>query len=194
MIGRTRLIGIRVPAVIGSGAALGMGLALAAVGIGALWQTACRGGDGDRDGAPGPSDRAAIERLHDLYVKAHDAGDVDQLITLFTDDAVVAPADDATLEGKDDIADYFADVFDQTPSTIELDVLETEVHGEWAFERIDATLTMTHSATGEEMEIWSRYLWILRRQPGGEWKIARLLANIDESGDEDEGAESHPET
>jgi uncharacterized protein (TIGR02246 family) len=155
---------------------------------------ACRGGGDRRAGAPGPADRAAIERLHDLFVQAHDHGDVDRLIDLFTDDAVVAPADDATLEGKDDIAGYFEDIFDQTPSTIELDVLETEVHGDWAYERIDATLTMTHSATGEEMEVWARYLWILRRQPGGGWKIARLLANLDESGDEDEGAETHPET
>ncbi len=170
-------------------------VAIAVASLAALGGAACRGGDGDAPaGAPGTADHAAIERLHDQFVEAHDDGDVDRLMELFSDDAVVAPEDDATLEGKDDIAGYFEDVFDQTPSTIELDVLETEVHGDWAFERIDATLTMTHSATGEEMEVWARYFWILRRQPGGGWKISRLIANLDESGDEDDGAETHPET
>jgi uncharacterized protein (TIGR02246 family) len=139
--------------------------------------------------ATGPSsaDLQAIKRLREAFITAYNKRDVDGLVQLFTEDAVFIPADDATCEGRNEIADYLGDIMDEMPATLEFDVQETQVQGSWAFERIDVTLTVNEVASGEEGEIWARYLWVLRRRPGGSWQIARIIYNIDESGDEDEG-------
>jgi uncharacterized protein (TIGR02246 family) len=146
------------------------------------------------DSAPSPADLQAIQRLRDTFASDYNEQNAERLSDLFTEDAVFAPADDATCEGKREIEEFFRDVLDQEPATIELEVRETEVRGDWAFERIDATLTATDSTTGEEYEIWERYFWVLKRQPGGSWRIARALYNIDESEGEDEDTGFQPQT
>jgi len=157
---------------------------------------ACRPAEppGGRMAAPDRADLRAIEALRDAFVKAHNDGDSDRLAGLFSDDAVFIPADDATCEGREEIADYLQSVLEEMPSVLEFDVKETRVLGEWAFERIDATIIVTDPATREEWEVWVRYLWVLKRQPAGNWKIARLIYNIDESDGEGPGAEPQPRT
>ena len=142
--------------------------------------------------APDSADLRAIETLRDAFMKAHNDGDSDRLAELFTEDAVLIPADDATCEGKQEIADYLQGVLEETPSSLEFDVKETRVLGEWAFERIDVTVVEPDPVTREEWEVWARYLWVLKRESAGKWKIARLIYNIDESDDEDPGAEPQP--
>ena len=140
------------------------------------------------------TDLQAIETLRNAFVKAHSDGDADRLADLFTGDAILIPADDATCEGRGEIADYLQSVLDESPSTLEFDVKETQVLGDWAFERIDVTVVLPDPVTREEWEVWARYLWVLKRQPGGQWRIARLIYNIDESGDEEPEAEVQPKT
>ena len=157
---------------------------------GCLAGVACsRHGPAPAEVATSPADLRGITALHEAFISAHNGGDVDRLVGLFTDDAVLMPADEATCEGKDAIGDYLDNALQESPSTIEFDVQETKVLGDWAFEWIDATLTSTDADTGEEVETWARYVWILRRQPDGSWRIARAIDNIDESGDEDDGLE-----
>ena len=172
------------------------GTAVILLAAGLFAGVACRGAEppGGKIAAPDRADLLAIEALRDTFVKAHNDGDSGRLAGLFTDDAVFIPADDATCEGKEEIADYLQSVLEETPSVLEFDVKETRVLGEWAFERIDATIVVTDPATREEWEIWARYLWVLKRQPGGKWKIARLIYNIDESDGEEPGDEPQPRT
>jgi uncharacterized protein (TIGR02246 family) len=144
--------------------------------------------------APREADLQAIKILRDAFVKAHNDGDADRLAELFTDDAILIPADDATCEGREEIADYLQGVLEESPSSLEFEVKETKVLGDWAFERIDATVVVPDPVTREEWEVWARYLWVLKRQPGGQWRIARLITNIDESGDEEPDGEVQPQT
>jgi uncharacterized protein (TIGR02246 family) len=141
-----------------------------------------------------PADLEAIGGLGKAFAKALGDSDAAGLADLFTEDAVLVPVDDATCQGRKEIADYFSDFLDEEPSTLELKVRETEVRGDWAFQWLDATRTTTDSSTGEEGEVWERYFWILRRQPGGNWLISRAIANVDESDDEDEGTDFQPQT
>jgi len=160
-----------------------------------LSMMACRRSEPAREAAATREvDLRAIETLRDAFVKAHNDGSVDRLAELFTDDAILIPADDATCEGRGEIADYLQSVLDESPSTLEFDVKETKVLGDWAFERIDVTVVVPDPVTREEWEVWARYLWVLKRQPGGQWRIARLITNIDESEDEEPEAEVQPQT
>jgi uncharacterized protein (TIGR02246 family) len=149
---------------------------------------------GKTDPGADPGDLQAIQRLREAFVKAHNDGDADRLAELFTDDAVLVPADEADCEGREEIAGYFSDFLALESSTLEFNVRETRITGDWAFERIDATLTLSDSTTGEEYDVWARYFWILERQPGGSWKIARAITNIDESDPGDEGPGFQPQT
>jgi len=125
------------------------------------------------------SDLAAIARLHDAYVSAHNDADADRLMALFTSDAVLMPTDEPTLTGATAIGEHYQEFFDQTPSEISLRPVETRVAGDWAFERIEMTVTLPGGG-GEVLQAQMKHLWILQRQGDGSWKIARAIYNLDE--------------
>ena len=150
-------------------------------GFGCGWRP--RGGG---EGAPRPADLEAIGRLGDAYLEAYGKSDAQRLAALFTDDAVLVPSDGPTCEGRDQIADYFDDLLRDVPATAEFEVQETKILDDWAFERIDVTVQWTDPDNGEEVETWERYFWVLQRAPDGTWKIARLIVNTEEPGDEED--------
>jgi len=143
---------------------------------------------------PDAAEAEAIAKLRESFLKAHNEGNVDRLMELFTDDAVLIPAEEATCEGKEEIAAYFSDLLEENPSTLEFDVQEDRILSDWAFERIDVTLVTTDPVTREEVEVWVRYLWILKRDAPGSWKIARLIFNTDDSDSKEEGQDLAPKT
>ena len=140
-------------------------------------------------GAPGASaeDLAAISRVHQQYVAAHNDSDADRLVALFTDDAVLMPMDEPSLSGKQAIREHYEEFFDQSPSAIELSPVETRVAGDWAFERIQVKVTLP-DGKGDDRHADVKYLWILQRQPDGSWKIARAIYNLDGNIDGEAGA------
>ncbi len=125
------------------------------------------------------SDLAAISRLHDAYVSAHNDADADRMMALFTADAVLMPTDEPSLAGATAIGGHYQEFFDQTPSEIRLRPVETRVAGDWAFERIEMTVTLPGGG-GEVLQAQMKHLWILERQGDGSWKIARAIYNLDE--------------
>jgi uncharacterized protein (TIGR02246 family) len=133
------------------------------------------------------SDLAAISRVHQEYVAAHNDSDADRLMALFTDDAVLMPMDEPALSGKPAIREHYEEFFDQNPSTIDLSPVETRVAGDWAFERIQVKVTLP-DGKGEGRHADVKYLWILQKQPDGSWKIARAIYNLDGNIDDEEGA------
>ena len=132
------------------------------------------------------ADLAAIGRLHKEYVAAHNASDADRLMALWTDDAVLMPMDEPTLSGRKAISEHYEEFFDQNPSEIEIEPVETRVAGDWAFERIQVTVTLP-GGSEEDRHADVKYMWILQRQPDGSWKIARAIYNLDGSIDDEEG-------
>ena len=132
------------------------------------------------------SDLAAIQRLHDAYVAAHNDADAGRMMTLFTDDAVLMPTDEPAVTGRAAIGEHYQEFFDQTPSEIILRPVETRVAGDWAFERIEMTVTLPGGG-GKVMQAEVKYLWILERQPDGSWQIARAIYNLDEDFTESRG-------
>ena len=130
-------------------------------------------------------DLAAISRLHEAYVLAHNDADVSRMAALFTEDSVLMPTDEPAITGRGEIGAHYEEFFDQTPSKILLRPIETRVAGDWAFERLEMTVTMP---SGENvMEAKVKYLWILEKQKDGSWKIARAIYNLDEDFTESDG-------
>jgi uncharacterized protein (TIGR02246 family) len=141
---------------------------------------------GDATKGAGASDLAAISRVHQEYVAAHNNSDADRIVALFTDDAVLMPMDEPSISGRQAIRDHYEEFFDQNPSAIELSPVETRVAGDWAFERIQVKVTLPDGGH-DRRQAEVKYLWILQRQQDGSWKIARAIYNLDGSIDDEEG-------
>ena len=124
-------------------------------------------------------DVAAITRLTEEWRDAWHAGDADALAAMYTDDPVLMPQNQPAVIGRETIRALYQSVFDEYTVEGSGDLQEVEVAGDWAFYRSTYTLTATPKAGGEPLADTGKSLFIVRRQPDGTWKIARLSANSD---------------
>ena len=124
-------------------------------------------------------DVAAIERLNEEWRNGWIAGDADALIALYSDDPILMPQSQPEVVGREAIGALYQSVFDEFAVEGEGEVQEIEVAGDWAFLRSTYSLVATPHAGGETLEDTGKSLFVLRRQPDGAWKIARLIANSD---------------
>ncbi len=131
-----------------------------------------------QSGAISP-DLAAIQRICDAWDAGWCEGDAPALAELYTEDAVLMPQGAPEIVGRETIRALYQQVFDGYTITGGGTRLETEVVGGWAFFRSTYTLTATPKTGGEQTHDRGKWLCILKRQPGGAWKIARLITNSD---------------
>jgi uncharacterized protein (TIGR02246 family) len=125
------------------------------------------------------ADIEAINRLNDEYVAAVNAGDVDGIMMLYTDDAVLMPPNQPALTGKGAIHSYLQGLFDMFSLEEVLSPGEVVVTGDWAFVRATTTVTVTPRAGGEQTQDIGKGIAIYRKEPDGSWKYARLVYNSD---------------
>jgi uncharacterized protein (TIGR02246 family) len=123
-------------------------------------------------------DTSGVDTLRSAWVDAFNAGDMATLRTLYTDDAVVMPEYQPPVTGPDAIVNMYEQMTMQATPHITLSPSETEVAGDWAYDRGQFTMTMTPRAEGASpMTENGSYLVILRRQADGTWKLAREIGN-----------------
>jgi ketosteroid isomerase-like protein len=128
------------------------------------------------------ADVEAINKLREQEMAAFSAAEVNTLLNLVTNDVVVMPPNEPTLAGKDALRSWAENLYKQftvkgkytasNPSNIVL-------AGDWAFERLAFTLTMTPVAGGEPIQEIGKGIHIYRRQADGSWKIAQDIWNTD---------------
>lgn len=128
--------------------------------------------------APDQADIEAINKLREDYRTTVCDADVDAYVDLWTDDGIYMWPNVPVLAGKAAIrshmeALYETKRFEQLTLTAE----ETVVTGDWAFERGIVVLSIAPKAGGDVVSDANKYLMILRRQPDGAWKLARLCRN-----------------
>ena len=125
-------------------------------------------------------DAVAIERITKDWSTAWHAGDWAGVVALYTDDAVLMPENQPAVIGKEAIRSLYRSVFNEFTFTGSGATQEVEVAGDWGFFRSTYTMVATPKAGGEPIEDVGKWLVIVRRQPDGSWKIARLIANSDQ--------------
>ena len=125
------------------------------------------------------ADVEAINSLRDEFIALDNAGDAAGLASLYTNDAVLMPPNQAAVTGNQAIESGFQTTFDQFTIEFTLAPDEVEVVGDWAFDRGTYMIALTPKADGEPMEDRGKYIVILRRQADGCWKIARDMWNSD---------------
>ena len=140
------------------------------------------GGTGDQSVAhvSDDQDRAGINKTRHDYVSAWKAADTDQLVNLYTTDALVLYPNQPAVAARSAITAYFKSFFAEfTQEDFELTSTEIEVVGPWAFDRGEYRWKGIPRAGGQAIEDHGKYLVILQRQPDGSWRVARDMDNSD---------------
>jgi len=121
----------------------------------------------------------AIKKLAADWRTGWLTGDTELLLSLYVDDPVVMPQDQPPVMGKDAIRSIYQAVLKEYAFSSEGKLMEVEASGDWGYFWSTYTLTATPKAGGEPIKSTGKSVFIVKRQPGGAWKIARLMDNSD---------------
>ena len=111
------------------------------------------------------------------WARYYEQGDLDGLMTLYVDDAIVALHGQPALFGIEAIREYFAPRIGKADSTFELEYELRETHGEIAYIISKYWLKAVDNETGNTYLDAGRSLLVYKKH-GGQWKIA---ADIDQA-------------
>jgi len=124
-------------------------------------------------------DIEAIKQLAETWRSGWLAADADLLLSLYADEPVLMPQDQPVVAGKGAIRPLYEAVLKEFDFRSEGSVKEVVVSGDMGYFWSAYTLTATPKAGGEPMKVTGKSLFIVKRESGGAWKIARLMDNSD---------------
>ncbi|MDD5168388.1 MAG: DUF4440 domain-containing protein [Syntrophales bacterium] len=118
-----------------------------------------------------------IDRVRQDFNAAFNAGDAKSLAQLIDRDGVWMPPGEPAIVGKNNVEARYAAYFEKIRSTFELKPGEVHLCGKWAFLSGAFSRVDTAKADGAIKQVAGHYLFILKKQPNGSWKIARDIWN-----------------
>ena len=123
------------------------------------------------------ADKAALDEITKITIKAFNEGNIENYIALIADDAVWMPPGVGAIVGKDAIRDWYMGFMPNSQFDIDIINESTELHGEFAFQREVWKGTSTSKKGGEPFLHNSMCLNVLRKQADGTWKIWKSIWN-----------------
>jgi uncharacterized protein (TIGR02246 family) len=114
---------------------------------------------------------AAVRRIAQEWVVACNTKHLDDLVELYTADALVLRSNCPPVRGAAAVREFFFGALDAGLGEVEVDPLRVEVVGDLAYEA-GRCKALIPSATGKRREERGKYLWVCARQSNGEWKVA----------------------
>jgi uncharacterized protein (TIGR02246 family) len=120
------------------------------------------------------ADVAAIRNLGPQFSQAILARDVDAVVAMYTDDAVIMPPAAPVVVGKDAIRDFFTAQFASDVVTTEqvFTSIQTEGMGNQAFDRGTFSGKGTRPGASDPRTEVGKYVVIVRRTADGSWRVA----------------------
>lgn len=113
---------------------------------------------------------AAVRRIAQEWVLACNTKHLDDLIELYTTDAIVLRSNCPPIRGAAAVREFFFGALDAGLGEVEVEPLRVEVVGDLAYEA-GRCKALIPSATGKRREERGKYLWVCARQSNGEWKL-----------------------
>jgi len=114
---------------------------------------------------------AAVRRITQEWVLACNTKHLDDLLELYTADALVLRSNYPPVRGAAAVREFFFGALEAGLGEVEVEPLRVEVVGDLAYEA-GRCKALVPSATGKRREERGKYLWVCARQSGGEWKLA----------------------
>lgn len=118
----------------------------------------------------------AVSELHHRYAAAFNSNDAAAVATFYTEEAVLMLPGIPAIQGRQAIQAMFEEYFKQNAVKIKHTPLDTQVVGDWAYERGNIREAIT-PRSGQPLEKSLKYLAILKRQADGAWKIHVDIVN-----------------
>ena len=125
------------------------------------------------------ADTKAIKSLTEKYDATINSGDLDSLMSIYTDDAVRMQPNMPALVGKDAIRSVMQSFFENYTIDLKETTDEVIVAGDWAFARGTYIYTLTPKVGGEPIRDSGKWVAFNKRQPDGSWKCYRNIYNSD---------------
>jgi len=114
---------------------------------------------------------AGVRRVTQEWVVACNTKHLDDLLDVYTPDALVLRSNYPPVRGAAAVREFFFAALDAGLGEVEIDPLRVDVVGDLAYEA-GKFKALVPSATGKRREERGKYLWVCARQGNGEWKLA----------------------
>ena len=124
-----------------------------------------------------PSDERAVRSLIARTAAANNAGDVEEWVSLFDEEAIYMPPGGPAVSGEAELRRVAQSGFSAWKSAIEIEPEEVIVSGDWAFARTRVTGSVVPRAGGDAVAIDNKQIVVYRRGTDGRWRIARQITN-----------------
>ena len=125
----------------------------------------------------------SIEELHKKDKQASMNGDLETLLTLFTDDGILIPAEGDIIEGKEGLNNMLKQSLelykDYRVTEYDHDFKEIKVLGQYAYEWGIYSSKYKSKKDGKEITASGKLMRILKLQADGNWKVHRTIWTVD---------------
>jgi len=122
-------------------------------------------------------DDSAIRAITPRFVEAYNRKDAAAAVRDYADDAKVLPPNMLMVSGKDAIQAFWKFAMEMGVH-LNLEAADLVVDGSTAYEMGVATMT-TQAGAGQTKTSKGKYVTVMRRQPGGSWKLVLDIWNSD---------------
>jgi ketosteroid isomerase-like protein len=119
----------------------------------------------------------AIREADQAYATAWLTNDQGRVMGTLTGNAVIVPSGIPAIEGSRGIREFWWPAVSPPASVIEFNLNQLEVGGSGEFGFVRGTFTLVFDFDGKRNSNQGDYLSLLRRLPGGEWRITHRLWN-----------------
>jgi len=113
---------------------------------------------------------ASARAIAQEWVLACNTKHLDDLLELYSPDALVLRSNYPPIRGAAAVREFFFGALDAGLGDVEIDPLRVDVVGDCAYEA-GRCKALIPSAAGKRREERGKYLWVLQKQPNGEWKV-----------------------
>jgi uncharacterized protein (TIGR02246 family) len=118
------------------------------------------------------SDEQAIRKSHSTWIDAVNAGDLDRLLSMMTDDIIfLSPGESPT--ARDDFPPKFTSAHQRLLINCVSELEEVVVAGDVAYTRSRDSLSLRSRGGGDATQLGGYRMTVYRRQADGRWLLAR---------------------
>ncbi len=118
------------------------------------------------------ADESAIRAMHAVWIEAVNAGNLERLLELMSDDVVYLGPGHAPF-GRDQFPGHYSNAMQQSRIQCSSEIEEIAVVDELAYTVCKDALSVTPRAGGATTKLAGHRLTIYRRAPDGRWLLAR---------------------
>jgi ketosteroid isomerase-like protein len=121
-------------------------------------------------GEPMSRGEAAVRRLTQEWVLACNTRQLDELIELYSADALVLRSNLPPIRGAAAVREFFFSALESGLGEVSVEPLRVEVVGELAHE-VGRYSALVPGTAGKRREERGKYLWVFAKQSSGDWKL-----------------------